>query len=366
MLENKPIFRPSFGNRPDQLIGRDNIIEQILEGLQSYPGSAERSNLIIGQRGMGKTALLLEISDRSKDFDYIPVRVTCGETMLENMIEILQKTGMEYIKEPKKSIKGFNAGVLGFSIGLTFTEEAQRSFGFRVKLELICEKLAKYGKKVLLLVDEVEPTVPQMRELATVYQELVGNEVDIAIIMAGLPGAVSGILNYKTLTFLNRAQRITLELISISEVEAYYYSAFSRAAIEASAEIVKAAAAFTQGFPYQIQLVGFFLSKYSVPGKPIDKEVLQRVKKSVKDEIDNKVLQAMLNPLSDMDLYVLKAIACYDEPIKVSDVEKNTGIAHGTIQTYRKRLMDAGILYSPRRGELAFILPQLAEYLKDR
>ena len=129
---------------------------------------------------------------------------------------------------------------------------------------------------------------------------------------------------------------------------------------------MKAAAAFTQGFPYQIQLVGFFLSKYSIPGKPIDKEVLQRVKKSVKDEIDNKVLQAMLNPLSDMDLYVLKAIACYDEPIKVSDVEKNTGIAHGTIQTYRKRLMDAGILYSPRRGELAFILPQLAEYLKDR
>ena len=131
-MPDKPIFQPSFGNKPDRIVGRDEVLQEITEGLQSYPGSAERATFLMGQRGMGKTALLLETAERSKEFGYVAVRLTCGEAMLVNLIDMLQRAGSEFVRERRKPVKGFTAGALGFSVGLTFTEEAQRSFGFRV------------------------------------------------------------------------------------------------------------------------------------------------------------------------------------------------------------------------------------------
>lgn len=362
-MYTKPIFRPSFGNRPDSLVGRDEIINRIVEGLQSYPGSSERATLIIGQRGMGKTALLLDLSDRSRSLGYIAVRVTCGENMLDNLIELLQREGSAYIKDNKSSIKGFSAGALGFSFGLTFTEEAQRTFGFRVKLQMICEKLATCGKRVLILVDEVDPSILQMRELATAYQELIGSETDIAIIMAGLPTAISNTLNYRTLTFLNRSQQISLGLVPVTEVEFYYRSAFERASLMADNDIIKRAALATDGFPYKIQLIGYYLSKLSIEGKPLTLKDLNKANEAASEEVELKVFDAMLNPLSDMDINFLTAMARIDGKIRISDIENSLGITHGTAQTYRRRLLDAGIISSPRRGELEFTMPQLSEYL---
>jgi hypothetical protein len=38
-------FQPTFGNRPDQYIGRDGEIEQFMEGLQEPIGSRNRCTL---------------------------------------------------------------------------------------------------------------------------------------------------------------------------------------------------------------------------------------------------------------------------------------------------------------------------------
>ena len=279
---------------------------------------------------------------------------------------MLQREGARHIKEPRKSITGVNAGAMGFSFGLTFTEEAQRSFGFRVKLEMLCEKLKKAGKRVLILVDEVTPSVEGMRELAIAYQELAGTENDIAIVMAGLPGAISDILNYKTLTFLNRAQRVSLGLIPVHIVEIYYHSAFARASIRASEEMIRKAAKSTDGFPYQIQLVGYYLSKLSEGEKTVSNQTLRQVEEVVSKEVDEKVFQAMINPLSDLDRDFLKAMAESEGTITTADMMERMHFKNGSVQTYRKRLMDAGIITSPRRGELVFVFPQLADYLRRR
>ena len=72
----------------------------------------------------------------------------------------------------------------------------------------------------------------------------------------------------------------------------------------------------------------------------------------------------MLNPLSDLDLAVLHAMAQDDSITKVADLENRLNLSHGTIQTYRRRLLDAGIISSPRRGELSFTIPGLSDYLR--
>ena len=65
------IFSPLFGNRPNQLVERDAMIEQLLGGLASKPGSKERATLILGQRGSGKTVMLWELADRARDKGFV-------------------------------------------------------------------------------------------------------------------------------------------------------------------------------------------------------------------------------------------------------------------------------------------------------
>ena len=212
---NHHLFQPTFGNRPEQLIGRDGIIEQFMEGLTEPVGSRNRCTLFLGQRGMGKTALLLELGDRASKAGYVVARVTAHEGMPKAIVEQFQLNGSQYFKEDRRKVSGVTAGVLGFSFGLTFTEVAERQYGFRSKMSLLCDKLAEKNKGALILVDEVR-TSAAMREVAAAYQELVGDRKNIAIAMAGLPHAVSSILNDSVLTFLNRAAKVELGTISIN------------------------------------------------------------------------------------------------------------------------------------------------------
>ena len=359
----RPIFVPAFGNRPDQMVGREEVLLRLRQSLESYPGSAERATLLVGQRGMGKTALLLEAEGIASTMGYVSARVTCGDGMLDNIIDKLQKNGAQYVKQ-RPIIKGFTAGALGFTAGLTFTEDAQRSFGFAVKLAMLCERLEKEGKKVLILVDEVTPAVNQMRELAGAYQELVGDGRNVSVFMAGLPACVSALLNHRTLTFLNRAQRIVLPPVSISEVELYYMTAFERAKIKASPDMIRLAAECTGGVPYMIQLVGHCLSVLSAGGKPVDDEMLKAAKQIAVKEQEEKVIQTMLSPLSDMDMTILEAMSQDRNETKIADIVERTGLPNSTVQTYRRRLLDAGIIISPKRGVLAYALPETGAYLR--
>ena len=96
------LFQPTFGNRPVQYIGRDGVIEQFMAGLREPIGSRNRCTLFLGQRGMGKTALLLELSDRAQEAGYVVARVTAHEGMPQAIIEQFQLNGSKFFNDDKR------------------------------------------------------------------------------------------------------------------------------------------------------------------------------------------------------------------------------------------------------------------------
>ena len=80
--------------------------------------------------------------------------------------------------------------------------------------------------------------------------------------------------------------------------------------------------------------------------------------------MDVRVYQAMLNPLSNLDIKFLKAMAVDSGPSKMAELEARLSMSHSTAQTYRRRLLDAGVVVSHRRGELEFIVGKLGDYLR--
>ena len=356
------LFQPTFGNRPEQYIGRDGVIDQFMAGLKEPIGSRNRCTLFLGQRGMGKTALLLELSDRASKEGYVVARVTAHEGMSQAIIEQFQLNGSKYFNDEKRKLTGMTASVLGFSFGLTFSEAAERQYGFRSKMSLLCDKIAEKDKGALILIDEVR-TSAAMREVAAAYQELVGDRKNVAIAMAGLPHAVSNLLNDSVLTFLNRATRVELGLISTNLIRAYYERAFNSIKIEASDDILDRAALSTRGFPYLMQLIGYYVIQYTPERGVVTDSIMDKAEKSAMGDMEKNVFEPILNPLSDNDKIFLKALARCGGTVTTAKLQAELGREGPAIQPYRKRLIEAGVIEAPRRGELVFAVPYLAEYL---
>jgi len=359
---NHVVFQPTFGNRPDQYIGRDRVIEQFMMGLQEPIGSRNRCWLFLGQRGMGKTALLLELSDRAVKEGYVVARVTAHEGMAQAIIEQFQLNGSTLFKDDKRKLTGMAAGALGFSFGLTFSDVTERQYGFRSKMSLLCDKLAEKDRGALILIDEVR-TSAAMREVASAYQELVGDGKNIAIAMAGLPHAVSSVLNDKVLTFLNRASRVELGMISTNLIRAYYERAFKGLGINISDELLDRAALATRGFPYLMQLIGYYVIQYTPDGGAVDSSIMDKSERSSMGDMENNVFKPILNPLSDNDKFFLKTMAKQGESVSTAKLKVALGKWGTALQPYRKRLLEGGVIEAPRRGELIFAVPYLSEYL---
>jgi len=363
-MNKQNIFKPTFGNRPQRIIGREEIINDFELGLLSESGHPNRASFLIGQRGTGKTALLLEFAERAKAMDFIAVRVTASERMLDEILQIIQVEGIEFIKGSKRKIKSVSAGGLGFSFGLTFSDEVEKKYSFRIKLTMLLDELANYNKGILLLVDEVTSSSPEMRELATTYQHLVGDGKNIAIVMAGLPGAVSSVLNDDILTFLNRARKVNLAPIQLNEIREFYLECFTGLGIDIGSEKLEMAVSTTRGYPYLLQLIGFYILKYIGSHKSVDDVNFDIAIKCSKQDLIENVFQPCLKSLSDKDIEFLKAMAEDDDDSMVANIGKRLGESHGHIQAYRKRLIAAGVIISERRGRLSITVPFLNEYLR--
>ena len=363
--ETHIFFQPTFGNRPEQIVGRSGELTSFLRALNEPVGARERCTLILGQRGMGKTAMLLEIADRASDAGYIVARVTAHEGMPESIIEQIQLNGSKFFREDKKQITGVNAGALGLSFGLSFSEAAQQQYGFRSKLSMLCDKLEEKNKGVLILIDEVH-TSKEMREVAASYQELVGDKKNIAICMAGLPYAVSEVLNDKVLTFLNRANKVNLGPISVAEIQAYFEHAFRVMKIKCSDELLAKAAEKSIGIPYLMQLIGYYLTIYSKDSREINEQILKKSEVAAICDLDDNVFKPIIAPLSDNDLEFVEAMAMCKEPVTNGELVEKLGWKKNAIQPYRRRLLDAGIIEAPHRGELVFAIPYFAEYIRKQ
>ena len=356
-------FSPTFGYLPKYFVGRDKEISEFMEGMAGSPGHPNRTTFFIGQRGMGKTVLLLELAERSREAGFIVVRVVAGETMLDEIIEGIQIAGERHTKEKKTPVKTVNAGAFGFSVGLTFTEEIRHNFGFGTKLSLLCEALTKRKKGVLFLIDEIQASTPQMRMFATAYQHLVGDGMNVAVAMAGLPHAISSVLNDKILTFLNRARKVELNPLPIADVGICYAKALRYLKVEFDANTLDAAACATDGYPYLLQLVGYHMLKFLGDEAVLTAAMVELAVSNSKRALASDVLLPCLNPLSAEDRRFLKAMAIDDKESRVSDIRDRMKVEKSHTQTYRRRLMDAGLIHSTSRGMLAFSIPYLGSYL---
>ena len=360
------VFSPSFGNKPRTLVGRDLELQTLKEGLHAMPGSKERAKLIIGQRGLGKTVLLLELADFARENGYIVSSPTVtSEDMLDRIMEKLNRSGEKVLPHSKPKLIGGSVSVLGFGAGIqTKTEsDIERSFAYRL-LEF-CENAEKAGKGVLILVDEVHANSESLTKLIIAYQEMVGEGKNIAVVFAGLPAAVSKTLNQHVLTFFNRASKLFLEPIAIPAIAIYYRNSFDKIGIDLEDARIDHAAQETEGSPYLMQLIGHYLTLSASDDGVLMEKNYKRALELAKQEFISDICETTLAPLSARDIDFLRAMAQDDRESSVKAIAARLGVDASYTQRYKTRLSQAGIITQKRRGFVEFAVPYIRDYLRS-
>lgn len=358
------IFSPAFGNRPTYLVGREHVLDELCSGLESMPGSKERSTVLLGQRGSGKTVLLWELADRAVELGFVVATPTIvSEGMLARIVEKVQDSGRRYVLDEPR-VSGASIGAFGFEVGLEFSREVQETKSDQFKLTQLVRKLSGQGRGVLILIDELQANSSDVRELVSVYQELIGEGLNVALVMAGLPGAVSATLNDRVLTFLNRAKKTTLGALPAMDIEAFYANAFRELGVQISPAQVSCAAHAAQGSPYLMQLVGHGIV-LRAGEEPLPEDAFESAVASAEEEFENDVCETTLAALSEMDVRFLRAMAVDGkDDSSVAEVATRLDVANDYAQKYRKRLIDAGVIEAAGWGRVRMSVPLLKDYLR--
>ena len=361
MIDN--YFSPSFGNKPRVLVGRESELNELKKSLLSDAGSKERARLIIGQRGLGKTVLMLELIEFARSNGFIVAAPTIAKKGLEQkIIEKLIADGNDSVSNSRRHIAGGSLGVFGVSIGIETEKPATEAKSFQSKLTDICNVAARHNKGVLIMIDEVQNN-EYAEEVAASYQELVGSGKNIAIIMAGLPSTVSALLNNQVLTFLARASKLYLEPIKWADIDAYYYKCFRSMKITLSEEQIMDAAMQTEGSPYLMQLIGHYITILADDNGAIDSTLFQKAITTAKKEYMNDLCQIALHGVSPKDIAFLQAMTEDINNSKITDIANRMDVTPSYAQMYKKRMIEAGLIEQESRGNVRFAVPMLREYL---
>jgi len=353
-------FTPAFGSEPLVLAGREQIIENLLAGLENGPGDPNRSSILVGPRGSGKTVLLSKIANEATEIGWIAANVTASSEMLKAILEQVEHNGREFLpQKAKERLSELHAFGIGF--GIESIEGSKPSW--RLQMTRIFEILAEYKIGVLITVDEVDAKQPELIRLVSDFQHFVRERREVALIMAGLPGNVLQMFQDESISFVRRAFQYRLESIPLSDVKTAIRKTVESSGRAIDDDALVSTALYTNGFPFLIQLAGYHIWRQSPDETTITQADVDSGVESAEEYMDRMVLDTTMSELSDNDIAFLLAMLPDKDISKMNEITQRLGTTANQAGQYRLRLIKQGVIEECGRGKVQFALPFLKDYL---
>lgn len=358
-------FKPTAGATPPLLVGRDDALEDFAESLADGPGAPGRLTIFTGARGVGKTVMLTEVANEALKEGWVAL----SETATPGLIERLSHAATRHLNEldpstaPRRALTGVTLPVIGG--GMTVSARPAEVVGWREQAGRLLDVLEGRGTGLLITVDEVHAQAREnLRDLAATFQHLVREDRNVALVVAGLPYAVSDLLNDDVLTFLRRANREELADVSLDDVRDALRTTITTEGRTIDDDALEEATAATGGYPFMIQLVGYHVWRKAI-GARIDLASVREGIPAARKRLGSTVHAAALADLSAVDRTYLVAMAQDPGPASTGVIAERMGETPQYASVYRQRLIDAGVIEPVSYGRVAFAIPYLGEYLRE-
>lgn len=365
-METNP-FKPTFGVSPPLLVGRDDLLEEFESALNDGPGSQGRATIYTGTRGTGKTVMLNKVQEVARENGWLVISETATPGFIARLATIHLPVILSSLSDEKKiRLTGvtlpFGAGGVTWNTVNTHMVPPD----FRSQLQLVTDVLAEYDTGVLITLDELHyRQIDELREFGATLQHAFRESRDVAFAGAGLPSAVSSVLNDSVLTFLQRADQYVLGPVDLVDVERAIREPIERNGREIDREACVEAAKATGGYPFLIQLVGRYVWREHPKEKAITLSDVQEGVAKTRRKMGTLVYGPTLADLSNVDRSFLVAMAEDNGSSTLADICRRLDVNASYGSQYRQRLIEFGIIESVRYGEVNFVQPLLRGYLRE-
>lgn len=376
-------FAPGAGAPPPALVGRDEIVTAADIALHRIrDGRPEKSQMLLGLRGVGKTVLLNRIGQIAEDLGYLLVKLEApeGQRLAEYLAPALKGalTRLSRIEKAKSLSRQAIAALRGFakafkvSIGEFQVEVGDPPTADSGNLEIdLPELLVSVGKTaragdacVALLIDEIQYlTEEDLRALIVAFHMISQGGLPVVLFGAGLP-QVAGLAG--------EAKSYAERLFDYPPVGPLSRAA-AREAIEqplrdegagidddALEQIVEV----TGGYPYFLQEWGKHAWRVA-DSPPIDLGDVEQASKETTEALDTNFFRVRFDRLTPREQDYLRAMAALGPgPHRSGEIAKLQGRKVESLGPLRSGLIKKGMIWSPSHGDTAFTVPLFDEFMK--
>lgn len=357
-------FTPAFGRIPAYMAGREQIIDDMAAAFRFGGANPDLCSIFVGARGTGKTALLSYLALEAEANGWIAANVTASPRMLEEIEECVTREGA-HLLEADNAPRLTSIGIAPIG-SVSWENVPAASAGWRQRMNTLLDQLDRTDTGLLITVDEVDPSLDEMTELVATYQHFVRENRKVALLMAGLPHRVSSLLSGKSTSFLRRAARHDLGSIPRYEVEDAFRLTAQKGGRDIDDDALERAADAIGGFPFMFQLVGYRAWNAAGTSDALDIKSIDRGVRLAQEELAARVFDATWAELSGADQAFARAMARDVGATSRADLTARLGKSSSHVSTYKKRLLEAGVIEEPQRGTFTFALPGFAEYVRAR
>lgn len=332
-------FNITFGELPSSLVSREKEVNLIKDTFNNEKPDS-KVFIISGTRGSGKTVLLTYLAQEFSKEGYLWIDLNPFEDLNEQLASKLYDQG--------KLKKLFLHPEFSFSFkGLTFSLKGDFEIN---NISTLLDKMLSYLKKknirVLITLDDVS-TTNYVKSFIFSYQQIIRNNYDVFLLMSGLYENVSELERNKSLTFFIRAPKINLEPLDLFEITYLYKNLLSlneKDAIKYSK--------LTKGYAYGYQLIGSLLFNNGTSA-------------NILEEYDIKLIQNSYILTWEKLTYKEKEfLIALSETNNQKEIQEKLKMSNGNFQTYKKRLIDKGLIVSKERGKVDFALPRFKNFIR--
>jgi hypothetical protein len=378
-------FSPGAGSPPPELVGRECILEQarILLG-RVQEKRPEKSILLTGLRGVGKTVLLNEIERLAAKTGYctVPLEAHEEKSLAAMLVPPLRKLLFELdrvagagdkAKRGLAVLKGFMNGVkfkVGeIEVGLEIEAEKGAADSGDLESDLpnlfiaVAEAAEERKTPVALLIDELQYFNSQeLSALIMAMHRMQQRRLPMVLLGAGLP--ILPRLAGESKSYAERLFSFP-DIGALSEPDAIKALHDPTKAVGVVFEPAALNEIFrlTQGYPYFIQEWGY-VSWNRAAGSPITLQVVLEATATVIERLDASFFRVRFDRLTPGEKRFMRAMAGLGPGAHRSgDVADALGVKISSIGPGRANLIQKGMLYSPTHGDMAFTVPLFDEFM---
>lgn len=379
-------YRPGGGRRPPALVGRDREIRDFEIALQRFEiGSDDRSQLLYGLRGVGKTVLLREfqrIAER-RGWPCHPIEIAEGVNFAEEIANLARTALLRLSSREKLGDLGRRGlSVLrSFQLRYQLPEGPEVSFGLDPTLGVadfgnlqkdIGDLLSAVGRAArqkgtgaVFTVDEFQFLAPKEMEALIVALHRISQEgLPVLFVGAGLPslpGKVGDARSYAERLFEFRR----INSLDSEEARLALAQPAEGLGVRWTVDALDAVIRQTRGYPYFLQTFGQQGWEVATGPREITEADVARATPIALRSLDEGFFQVRFGRATDAGRRYLEAMASMGPgPHPSGDVASRLGRRSNQVSPQRDALIRLGLCYAPRHGEIAFTVPLFDEFVR--